>query len=272
MAGVTLPCGGHPAPRSPGMPPPGTPQDGGHSSGDTPLRRHQQPWCSQTQVLGTRDAPRGRPSVSLPPRGQMGPGGPGHPLPPPSCHLGQGGEGLSALARVPISAISTGWGQGAAGRPTSPTPAGHRHAMPGCAGSCGQRHSGQRGSQHRSTPAGESPAAPAGRDRAVEAWPGVGAPAVAQLAAPGTRQCPHAWLHPVPHACPCPVLCAHRTPLPVHGTLRPAPCGAWCGGVPGAVGHAWQRVEGPACREAAGIPGMRSSWAAQASTGGMPWA
>lgn len=145
-AGATSPHGGHPAPRSPAMPPLGAPrgwgpQPRGHPSAKAPAASVQPDTGARY-----RGHPSGTPIGDPAPLGQMGSGGPGCPLPPPSCHLGQGGEGLSALARVPISAISMGWGQGAAGRPASPTPARHRHAMPGCAGSSGQRHGGHPGS------------------------------------------------------------------------------------------------------------------------------
>lgn len=108
--------GGTQHPASPGVTPPGTPRDRDHSPGDTRPQRHRLPLCRRTWVLGTRDAPWGHHWCPCPP-GQMGYGGPG--CSPPlftSCQLGQGGEALSALARVAISVISRGWGQGTAAR------------------------------------------------------------------------------------------------------------------------------------------------------------
>lgn len=110
------PMGGTQHPASPGVTPSGTPRDRDHSPGDTRPQRHRLPLCRRTWVLGTRDAPWGHHWCPCPP-GQMGYGGPGCSPPPfTSCQLGQGGEALSALARVAISVISRGWGQGTAAR------------------------------------------------------------------------------------------------------------------------------------------------------------
>lgn len=83
-----------------------------------------------------------------------------------SCQPGQGGEGLSALARVAISVISMGWGQGSAAR--TGTCCLHRHTGTGAALLCPSRTNAA--------------------DRVTGVQPGT---AVAQLA--------RAWL---PHACP----------------------------------------------------------------------
>lgn len=156
----------------------------------------------------------------------MDSGGPGCPLPPPSCQLGQGGEGLSALARVPISAISAGWGQGAAGRPASPTLAGHRHAMPGCAGS-GTADAGAA----PLCPSQRNPGCTGWQDSAMGAWPSVGAPAVARLAAPGTRRCPCVLAAPgAAHVSSPGAICSPHTSA---GCVAPY---AQCHAVPSATG------------------------------------
>lgn len=122
----------------------------------------------------------------------------------------------------------------------------------------GQRHDGHQG--FTDLPEEPWPQRLAGRYRGSVARHR--APAVPRLAAPGTRRCPCVRLCQVPHACLSLVLRAHRTPVPVPGTPCPLPCRAR------RCGHVWQWGQRAVlwcavpCREAAGIPGMRSSWAA----------
>lgn len=212
--------------------------------------------------------------MSLPPstdglRGSQHP-----PAPQPSCQPGQGGEGLSALATVPISVISAGWGQGRPAATGQRCPAmralgqchrGHRSILVGIVlmgtGAPSRHHDGHRGGTDLPLPEEPRPHRLAGPCRGSAARQR--APAVPRLAAPGTRRCPCVRPCQVPHACLRLVLCAHHTPAPVPGTPCPATRGAQC------RGHVWQRGQRAVpCREAAGIPGMHGSWAARAR--GMP--
>lgn len=127
------PSGGtqHPAPHRPH--PRGPPEQGPQTMGRP-----------STQALTASVQPdvgagyRGRSTGPLPcpcPPAQMGSGGPSIP-PQPSCQPGQGGEGLSALATVPISVISAGWGQG------RPAAAGQRCPPMRAPGQCHRGHCG----------------------------------------------------------------------------------------------------------------------------------